>query len=59
MMSIGLKEEDRALLKGVISTFKEAVSVFKSIGEELNKNLGILNKNMEEMNSGKKPIHKR
>ena len=39
-MHIGLKEEDRQLIKEVVTTFKR-------IGEDLNRNLEKLNKNLE------------
>lgn len=39
-MHIGLKEEDRQLIMNVVTTFKK-------IGEDLNRNLERINKNLE------------
>lgn len=46
-MQIGLKEEDRQLLKSIVNTFK-------SIGDRLNNNLEKLNRNLEENNGKRK-----
>lgn len=54
MMAIGLKEEDRQLLREMIGVVKNLGEEFKKLGKQLNNNLVQLNRNIEFHNQKKR-----